>query len=238
MSQNSTQSVNDKLGVTPADKIMTTIDKDTVVEGAVTTRNGSGLMVFGEVRDGVNSEGTVVIAEGGLVSGPISAKRIVVAGRIAATAHDDAIDPKGIHAEILEVMPTAHISAHLISYGELEAHRGAQIHGRLQAHKAFAAAAAEKAEPAQRAAPVQVSSDTSAAAHAATGSAQTSNVAALPIQLRPRLDDSTSDARSSAPGNTPTSLASGMPADLTLDLPESNADAVEVSFSLAAAGSK
>ncbi|MDL5034371.1 polymer-forming cytoskeletal protein [Pelomonas sp. APW6] len=207
---------NEQLRITDADQIMTAIDEDTVVEGSISTRNGRGLLILGEVRDGVHSEGTVVIAEGGLVSGPIYASRIVVAGTIAATANDDAANPKGIHAAmVLEALPTAQISAHLITYGEIEAHRGAQIHGRLEALP----------KRAQAAAPATVAKVTSLP---------------IPTTQRARVESETpSDAAATkAPADgshvtpPPASLTGSLPEDLTLDVPEAEPQDQEVTYTL------
>lgn len=207
---------NEQLRITDADQIMTAIDKDTVVEGSISTRNGRGLLILGEVRDGVHSEGTVVIAEGGLVSGPIHASRIVVAGTIAATANDEAANPKGIHAAtILEALPTAQISAHLISYSEIEAHRGAQIHGRLEAVP----------KRAQVAAPAPLAKVTSLP----IATAQRARV-----ESEPESDATATKTSAGGPlFTTPLASSTGsLPAELTLDVSDAAPEDREVTFTL------
>lgn len=101
------------------EKINSIVGRGTVHEGNITTVDG--ILVLGEVVGDVEvTSGTTVIAEGAVVTGSISGKRIVIAGRILGN----------VTAEKVELLGTAEVCGDVL-YQEICFMPEATIQGRL-----------------------------------------------------------------------------------------------------------
>ena len=104
-------------------EIKTLIAQGTRIDGSL--RFHDGLRVEGEVYGAIQaaSEGTLlVISEGAVAEGGITADRVIIAGTVKGPVHA---------RESLELQPQARIEGD-IQYGTLEIHQGAIISGQLR----------------------------------------------------------------------------------------------------------
>lgn len=126
--------------------IETAIGQDIEFEGKLTIRNGRGIAIFGRVTGSIESDGTVVIAEGAQVKGSVVADTIAVSGEVDAQAAASGAGEPEIHARVSLVLgATAKVSAKTVSYDAIQMERGAKVEGNLR----FVAAADEAVSRAQ-----------------------------------------------------------------------------------------
>lgn len=125
---------NAKLGKLLADldikePIATTIGEDLEFHGKLVIKNGGGIAIFGKVVGEIESDGVVVVGEGGIVTGTLSADVVAIAGTVdnSEGAEDS------IHARASLVLgATARIGSKSIHYGSIEMERGCRIDGNLK----------------------------------------------------------------------------------------------------------
>lgn len=128
-----------------------TIDAAVEIEGRVIVRSTKPLVIFGAVNGAVESEGSVVVAEGGSIRGPVTARHLEVAGSL------DASEGKVEVAGLLAMRKSGAIRASVIAYGELEQERGARLNGMLTPLESSVAAEVQS-EPERARSDVQLSS--------------------------------------------------------------------------------
>lgn len=109
--------------------IDTTIGEDIAFHGKLVIKNGRSIAIFGTVEGEIESDGTVVVGEGGVVKGTVSANVIAVAGTV--DNNNGAED--AIHARVSLVLgDTARIGSKTVNYGSIEMARGCRIDGTLK----------------------------------------------------------------------------------------------------------
>jgi cytoskeletal protein CcmA (bactofilin family) len=110
------------------DSIETTIGDDIEFHGKLVIKNGSGIAIFGKVVGEIESDGAVVIGEGGVVTGTLCADVVAIAGTVEnLDGADDRIHARGS----LVLGATARIGSKSIHYGAIEMERGCRIDGTL-----------------------------------------------------------------------------------------------------------
>jgi cytoskeletal protein CcmA (bactofilin family) len=125
---------NAKLGKLLADlgikeAIDTTIGEDIAFHGKLVIKNGRSIAILGTVEGEIESDGTVVVGEGGVVKGTVSANVIAVAGTV--DNNNGAED--AIHARVSLVLGgSARIGSKTVNYGSIEMARGCRIDGTLK----------------------------------------------------------------------------------------------------------
>lgn len=85
----------DQLLSIKAEELTTLIDVGVVIEGVLHVTNGRSVLISGEVRGAIESNGSVVINEGATVIGSIRAKSLQVSGSVRAAKETDVVDIEG-----------------------------------------------------------------------------------------------------------------------------------------------
>jgi len=106
-------------------RVVTTIDPDVEIHGRIVVRSDKCMLIEGTVTGEIVSAGTVIVAEGAAVRGPISARQLIVSGAVECPEHR--IEVRGL----LAMRKGGSISAQTIAYGDLEHERGARLSGEL-----------------------------------------------------------------------------------------------------------
>lgn len=109
-----------------SEEITTLIDRGVVIEGVLRVANGKSILVSGEVRGSIVSNGAVVINENAVVIGSIRAKSLQVSGKVAAARDDDLVDIEGP----IVLTKTAVMGVNAVSDGVQTAY-GAVMNGRF-----------------------------------------------------------------------------------------------------------
>jgi cytoskeletal protein CcmA (bactofilin family) len=125
-----TENYLDDLLAVNESSITSLIDEGVACHGKLVITNGKTLLVSGSVFGGIDSNGSVIINQGGLVHGAISAKSLQVAGTIERISDADLIHVEG--AMILS--DTAVVNCDAKTGGAKIAY-GACMYGRFSSHE-------------------------------------------------------------------------------------------------------
>ena len=85
----------DQLLAIKADELTTLIDAGVVIEGILRVTHGKSVLISGEVRGAIESNGSVVINEGATVVGSIRSKSLQVSGKVLSGKEGDVMDIEG-----------------------------------------------------------------------------------------------------------------------------------------------
>ncbi len=116
----------DQLLAIKAEELTTLVDSGVVIEGVLRVTNGKSVLLSGEVRGSIVSNGAVVINENAVVIGSIRAKSLQVSGKIAAAKDDDLVDIEGP----IVLTKTAVMGVNAVSDG-VQTEYGAVMNGRF-----------------------------------------------------------------------------------------------------------
>jgi cytoskeletal protein CcmA (bactofilin family) len=105
------------------------ISKDMVIEGSIVTEAPTTLVVAGKICGSVQTEGDVVIVDGGSVLGGAKCKRLLVAGHLASGKEATS----EVSCAVLHVASSGRIDGEdmTVHYGLVRMDPGAQIRARL-----------------------------------------------------------------------------------------------------------
>lgn len=116
----------DQLLAIKSEELTTLIDSGVVIEGVLRITNGKSVLLSGEVRGAIVSNGAVVINEDATVTGSINAKSLQVSGKVSAGKDDDLVDIEGP----IVLTKTAVMGINAISDG-VQTEYGAVMNGRF-----------------------------------------------------------------------------------------------------------
>lgn len=117
----------DRLLSIKAEELTTLIDQGVVIEGILRVTNGKSVLISGSIQGGIESNGSIVINMGAVVSGSIRAKSLQVSGQVSARNESDVMDIEGP----IVLTRTALIEIDAVSDG-IQTEFGAVMNGRFR----------------------------------------------------------------------------------------------------------
>lgn len=103
----------------------TIIDEDVEIHGAMKVKGGKNVVVRGKIIGEIESGGSITVDDCGMIHGSISAKSLVVSGRVET---DQSVSVTGL----LTMLSGGVLIASKISYGDLSHESGARMSGQLE----------------------------------------------------------------------------------------------------------
>lgn len=172
------ETIEDLLSIDP-DSITTVIDNGVEFQGNLICHSGKAIMISGKFSGSIESEGSILINEGAVVSGSIKANKIKLAGKI--TKSEDKAIPSEVYAgEAIILAKTGQLTTDTLTYGGLEMEFGARI-------------VSSRMEPLESTAPVQASRPAPAPA-SFTPSVVRSTSMPMPVSMEDDEEDSSTAA--------------------------------------------
>lgn len=114
---------------TAPESITTVIDKGVHIEGTIKVDSGKSVLIHGEFTGKLESNGVVIISEGAVCTGSVSASKIRLAGTIRKG--NDGDSSSVVAKEGLLVERTGRLETDELSYSGIELQYGAKISGAM-----------------------------------------------------------------------------------------------------------
>jgi len=111
------------------ESISTVIDVGIVIDGSIKVDSGKALLIKGQFTGSIESNGVVVIGEGAICTGSLTARQLRVAGTIRKS--DKGPSNMVVAKEALFVESSGVVDTDVISYGALELQYGARVAGTM-----------------------------------------------------------------------------------------------------------
>ncbi len=111
------------------ESITTVIDKGVHIEGTIKVDSGKSLLIKGEFTGKLESNGVVIVSQGAVCTGSISANKLRVAGTIRKAADGEASSV--VAKDGLLVERTGRLETDELSYSDIELQFGAKISGSM-----------------------------------------------------------------------------------------------------------
>ena len=115
--------------VTANESISTVIDAGILIDGNIKVESGKSLLIKGQFTGSLESNGVVVIGEGAVCIGSLTAREVRVAGAIRKSGAG--VPNTVVAKEALVVEGTGIIDTDTLSYGAIELQYGARVAGTL-----------------------------------------------------------------------------------------------------------
>lgn len=113
----------------PAESITTVIDKGVQFEGKISVQTGKCVLIRGEFTGNIESNGMVIVSQGAVCSGSLTASKIRIAGKVVKSASGE---PSSVVAtDGLLVERSGVVETDELSYGSIELQYGAKISGAM-----------------------------------------------------------------------------------------------------------
>jgi cytoskeletal protein CcmA (bactofilin family) len=108
----------------PGDQTVTTIDSGIEFKGVIRIKGNKSVVVRGLVEGEIHSDGSLAVAEGGVIRGAVTALHLEVAGKIES---DATVEVHGL----LSMKKGGTLAAKKVVYADLDHERGSKLAGEL-----------------------------------------------------------------------------------------------------------
>lgn len=110
--------------------ITTVIDKDVEFSGSIKSSNGKTILVRGLFEGDMTTDGSVIVAPGGVIKGSVRAKRIKLMGTIDKISTSERTEVCA--SEVLYLESAGRLTADVLSYGALQMQMGGLIRASME----------------------------------------------------------------------------------------------------------